>query len=647
MLMFKKLLSSAAVMLSAFCMDAGAQQLEMSEINFGRLNQLTSKVELQGDEFWWGYFNGDYSQIGSLGMGKNSKAPQNYDAAMCIEAGSAIGEGKTIKGLCFSFPKSTNVKDVKIWISNELPKNAESATVCWQSVTDITGYQEYEDYENEVRFETPYKIDPTKDTYIGYSFVVSSLDDDSDRYPIFITGKNFPAHKKGLLIKVNGDDGEWEDYEPYNFGDLAVKVLMSGDFAQDAAGIKDKFNKESVVKGGTVKLPIEIQNAGLNGIDDVTFVVDINGEKQEIDYTPEYKVEGISVKHQLDLEVKAPETLGVLPVSITVAKVNGKDNEYEKKVSEGCIIVVPEKVNHKVVVEEFTALWCGWCPRGFVALENLRKDYGDNIVLAAVHINDAMDCKLYYDALVPNQPAPSAHVDRRHLSIDPYYGQAMYAQVPMAIKFEIDEFAAMAPEASVKAGVSLDGDMLTVKADVNFLYSGAANYALGYVLTENGMEDDSWIQKNYFTGLADMAADENLKPWTEADKEVTGLVFNDVVIAADGVKNGIEGTIPATVEAGSVVSNEYTFDLSSNKLMQDKNNVSALVYLFDVESGRIVNADFVRVADALGIEGVEADDENVSEIARYTVDGRRISAPEKGINLVKYSDGKIKKVVVE
>ena len=35
------------------------------------------------------------------------------------------------------------------------------------------------------------------------------------------------------------------------------------------------------------------------------------------------------------------------------------------------------------------------------------------------------------------------------------------------------------------------------------------------------------------------------------------------------------------------------------------------------------------------------------EVARYTVDGKRITAPQQGVNIVKYSDGTTKKVVVE
>ena len=37
---------------------------------------------------------------------------------------------------------------------------------------------------------------------------------------------------------------------------------------------------------------------------------------------------------------------------------------------------------------------------------------------------------------------------------------------------------------------------------------------------------------------------------------------------------------------------------------------------------------------------------DVEEVARYSVNGQRLSAPTKGLNIVKYSDGSVKKVAV-
>ena len=50
--------------------------------------------------------------------------------------------------------------------------------------------------------------------------------------------------------------------------------------------------------------------------------------------------------------------------------------------------------------------------------------------------------------------------------------------------------------------------------------------------------------------------------------------------------------------------------------------------------------------DAAGIDKVTTS-ANVKEVSRYSANGQRLSAPAKGLNIVKYSDGSVKKVVVQ
>lgn len=52
------------------------------------------------------------------------------------------------------------------------------------------------------------------------------------------------------------------------------------------------------------------------------------------------------------------------------------------------------------------------------------------------------------------------------------------------------------------------------------------------------------------------------------------------------------------------------------------------------------------VTQATGITDTQTS-ADVREIARFTIDGKRINQPQRGINIVKYSDGTVKKVVVK
>lgn len=54
----------------------------------------------------------------------------------------------------------------------------------------------------------------------------------------------------------------------------------------------------------------------------------------------------------------------------------------------------------------------------------------------------------------------------------------------------------------------------------------------------------------------------------------------------------------------------------------------------------------VTVTQATGITDTQTS-ADVREIARFTIDGKRINQPQRGINIVKYSDGTVKKVIVK
>ena len=49
--------------------------------------------------------------------------------------------------------------------------------------------------------------------------------------------------------------------------------------------------------------------------------------------------------------------------------------------------------------------------------------------------------------------------------------------------------------------------------------------------------------------------------------------------------------------------------------------------------------------EIIGIRAVDA--AGAVEVARYTSDGQRLAAPQRGINIVRMSDGTVKKVIVK
>ena len=59
-----------------------------------------------------------------------------------------------------------------------------------------------------------------------------------------------------------------------------------------------------------------------------------------------------------------------------------------------------------------------------------------------------------------------------------------------------------------------------------------------------------------------------------------------------------------------------------------------------------MTVNFVFDETSTGIDEVDAAGDN-KIVARYTIDGQQISEPQKGINIVKYENGKTAKILVK
>ena len=100
-------------------------------------------------------------------------------------------------------------------------------------------------------------------------------------------------------------------------------------------------------------------------------------------------------------------------------------------------------------------------------------------------------------------------------------------------------------------------------------------------------------------------------------------------------------------------SNTYTVTLDSDWKPENMHVIAFIArpvtnqsYIDDVW---VNNANMVKLGESgtVGISGVETNGEDVKEVGRYSLDGAKISAPVKGINIIKMSDGTTRKVIVK
>ena len=169
-------------------------------------------------------------------------------------------------------------------------------------------------------------------------------------------------------------------------------------------------------------------------------------------------------------------------------------------------------------------------------------------------------------------------------------------------------------------------------------------YALEYVLVEDGLTGtgSDWDQSNYYSG----GDNGDMSFFDEAEDYVHGLVFNDVAVLMSQI-GGIEGSVPANVEADKPVTHEYTFYLfdalntSGQKVVQDTNKLKVVALLINQETGEVVNANKVKVGENTGINAIQNNDSKMVAVEYYDLGGRKLSSLQRGANIVviRYADG--------
>jgi hypothetical protein len=255
----------------------------------------------------------------------------------------------------------------------------------------------------------------------------------------------------------------------------------------------------------------------------------------------------------------------------------------------GSVSRVSEVYPRKVVGEEGTGTWCGWCPRGAVYMKYMKEKYPETFIGIAVHNDDPM-VVTEYDAgmrsLISGYPSG---VINRTIVVDPSSFEAAYKNIINNITpAKVNLSAQFTDETKGEIAVNIQSEFA-----VN--YNNIANFKIAIVVTENGVKGtaNGYRQANYYAGggYGQMGGYENLPNPVPASQ----MVYQDVARALFGSFTGFNGSIPATILAETPIDYTYTFDLPSSVLKVDSIEVIAL--LFDSNTGEIVNADRIAASE--------------------------------------------------
>ncbi len=575
---------------------------------------------------------------------------------------------ETVEGKNYlSFPESADKADAKVVVPA-----ADVKAVLDKLPANYVG-------PISVKLPTPFTI-PADGALVGYSYDGKSSDES-----IVLAGISSEA--AGCFFQY--------DYEgERNFESLSSIVGMSSSI-QIGMDVSDCEANDATVSANPElttlvntkqQYPFYITNNSAKPITQLTYSISVdgvNGAEKSLDLSsPIEPMETASIPY-----IKAFEDDGVHTVELNISKVNGNTNINKHSSAEYSIIALEKSADRVSVVEEQTGTWCGWCPRGHVALDLLNKQLGDKVVTLAGHYangesqvdpmnilgdNITSQAERFADyglvamtlsSLLGGGGLPGAMFDRV-VAADPYVGANTTKGKNGTYEYGATDLVNLLKEENPsEADFSMtaswaDDKNTDIKVDLtttfNYNRFGSFPYGVAFVLSENGMtgKGATWKQLNYYSKLAGVngASDFNnpdMAAWFKAGSHVSTTYDNVVVQAWNPLGDAaIVDKSKTDIDKGEVIPFSTTLKVNSD-LIQNYNNLTLSALLVNLNSLAVVNAAKVVLGNcAAGIEDVNSEANN-NVVSRYNVNGMRINGAQKGLNIVKLANGKVVKMAVK
>lgn len=240
----------------------------------------------------------------------------------------------------------------------------------------------------------------------------------------------------------------------------------------------------------------------------------------------------------------------------------------------------------KIVMEEGTGTWCGWCVRGIETIERMRTKYPDNFIGIALHTGDKMsNPENYSDLIARFTGVPNCFLDRN--SADP---KAVDLNITERYITQVKDKGRAQIIANAMFSLP-DSSAITVTTTTTFGFSGSGDWRIAYVLVEDSI--GPYLQSNFYANNSSYNNPSNyMYDWVGKPSQILTM-YNDVAIGIYPTLGGKEGSLPLTVTEGESHNCLFTLYLPSN--VRNRNHIRVVTLLIDNNTGEILNADEVSV----------------------------------------------------
>lgn len=376
-----------------------------------------------------------------------------------------------------------------------------------------------------------------------------------------VKGDNGQDVTSESTILVNDDAIEGNTFQPPVVGTYSVKAQY-GDLTSETISIE-------VVKGEgtTTTITISAQSNVVAINDDFIFTVMDNTGKDITDESTIY-VDNTALTDNIFTTTTAG--------SIEAYAVYDKDGETYT--SETKIFDV--KFTKRILIEDFTGTWCGYCPRVMYALENLANQTEDMVMIGIHRFQKSNPSAYGYDPFTYNASVLENQVGLSGYPFAMLDRDASWKYPEPSNLSQAYQYIGSNADVGIKMTSNLNGGNLDLDVDIKFLKDFTAeNLKLVVYVLEDGIIHDQVNYTSYFGGVS----------------IIKNYEHNHVLRASLTGANLLGEAIPsADTGEGQVYSLNFDDTIPSN--VSNSSNISFAVFVLD-GNGIVLNARDSKLGD--------------------------------------------------
>jgi len=566
------------------------------------------------NQVWWGYFNESDFDAGDYTVGTGSA--MTLMAGIYIPANHEQLGGASVAGVRVYLPSSavSSLSNMKIWISKTLPSKISDAEVVQSVLGTLTAGA------NDYKLRTPYEVN-NEGFYVGYCVKSTT----------------------GYFIRSGGTDAanafwignpevgmNWTDLNGNGLGKLAFQVLVEGGNFEPYCATAEDFKPTVVGLGESVDVPVTVTNIGSETIKDLSYTVTVNGETSE-----EQTISSLSVpygaKQKVMIPVESAASEGTYTYTLTLTKVNGNANTASKNTATGKIATVQELKMwpRNVLIEEFTTEACVYCPQAASGLASFMKSYPDLSARVAAVCHHAG-----YGTDWLTVSASSSYTWFYNDNGGTYAPAFMYDRYAWDGKTPVESRQANAAgyKARVEARVA-EPSYANIELDASFNQDKTK-------ITVTCDCERGWDFSSTPARLTLFLTEDNIT--AKSQSGASGTFIHQHVLRAVNTTWG-----KVLTWENNKASYTYTFTLNS---AWKKDDLKVVAFISDYDSKDATNCVVENVSVMVPSEATSVNTLSATDgqpVSRYSIDGRKLSTSQKGINIIRMNDGTVKKVLVK